>query len=155
MLRTKFVEILQTYQQVERDYRQRYKQRVERQFRIGAYLCISHMIYSQTSGSVKPDATPEEIDEVVNNAHGGGDQIFAQAVRTDSSRPSRTFALSIHTLQLTTSTRYGESRQAYREVQDRHQDILRIERTLEELAQMFNDVRACQRCMPTLRANST
>ncbi|KAI0724092.1 t-SNARE [Fomitopsis betulina] len=103
VLRTKFVETLQTYQQVERDYRQRYKQRVERQFRI-----------------VKPDATPEEVDEVVNNAHGGGDQIFAQA--------------------LTNTTRYGESRQAYREVQDRHQDILRIERTLEELAQMFNDM---------------
>ncbi|KZT67693.1 t-SNARE [Daedalea quercina L-15889] len=103
VLRTKFVELLQNYQQVERDYRQKYKQRVERQFRI-----------------VKPDATPEEIDEVVNNVHGGGDQVFAQA--------------------LTSSTRYGESRQAYREVQDRHQDILRIERTLEELAQMFNDM---------------
>ena len=28
----------------------------------------------------------------------------------------------------------------YREVQDRHQDIQKIERTLEELAQLFNDV---------------
>lgn len=35
-------------------------------------------------GVVKPDATPEEVDEVVNNAHGGGDQIFAQAVRPRS-----------------------------------------------------------------------
>lgn len=42
--------------------------------------------------------------------------------------------------QLSVSTRYGESRAAYREVQDRHEDIKRIERTLEELAQMFNDV---------------
>lgn len=33
--RSKFVEALQGYQQVERDYRQRYKQRVERQFKIG------------------------------------------------------------------------------------------------------------------------
>ncbi|PCH38102.1 t-SNARE [Wolfiporia cocos MD-104 SS10] len=103
LLRSKFVEILQSYQQVERDYRQRYKQRVERQFRI-----------------VKPDATPEEIDAVVNNTSSGGDQIFAQA--------------------LSNSTRYGESRAAYREVQDRHQDIIRIEQTLEELAQMFNDM---------------
>ena len=30
------MEALQNYQQVERDYRARYKQRVERQFRIGA-----------------------------------------------------------------------------------------------------------------------
>ena len=35
--RSKFVEALQNYQAVERDYRQRYKQRVERQFRIGKF----------------------------------------------------------------------------------------------------------------------
>ena len=29
---------------------------------------------------------------------------------------------------------------AYREVQDRHNDIKKIERTLEELTQLFNDV---------------
>jgi syntaxin 1B/2/3 len=39
------------------------------------------------------------------------------------------------------SNRYGESRAAYREVQERHQDIQRIEKTLGELAQLFNDVR--------------
>lgn len=39
------------------------------------------------------------------------------------------------------STRYGESRAAYREVQERHEDIRKIEHTLVELAQMFNDVR--------------
>ena len=43
-------------------------------------------------------------------------------------------------IQLSSSTRYGESRLAFREVQDRHQDIQKIERTLEELAQLFNDV---------------
>jgi len=39
------------------------------------------------------------------------------------------------------SNRYGESRAAYREVQERHEDIKRIERTMVELAQLFNDVR--------------
>ncbi|OCH95020.1 t-SNARE, partial [Obba rivulosa] len=63
LLRSKFVEVLQSYQQVERDYRARYKQRVERQFRI-----------------VKPDATPEEVRAVVDDTSGGGDQIFAQAL---------------------------------------------------------------------------
>jgi len=42
--------------------------------------------------------------------------------------------------QLSASTRYGQSRTAYREVQDRHEDIKKIERTIEELAQLFNDV---------------
>jgi len=39
------------------------------------------------------------------------------------------------------SNRYGESRAAYREVQERHDDIKRIEQTIAELAQLFNDVR--------------
>lgn len=38
------------------------------------------------------------------------------------------------------NSRYGESQTAYREVQERHADIQRIERTLGELAQLFNDV---------------
>ncbi|KAI0341742.1 t-SNARE [Trametopsis cervina] len=65
--RSKFVEALQNYQQVERDYRNKYKQRVERQFRI-----------------VKPNATAEEISAVVNDTAGSGDQIFAQALSTSS-----------------------------------------------------------------------
>lgn len=49
--------------------------------------------------------------------------------------------LTQRVLQLTSTTRYGESRAAYREVQERHEDIRKIERTLAELAQMFIDVR--------------
>ena len=45
-------------------------------------------------------------------------------------------------MQLLNSNRYGESRAAYREVQERHEDIKRIEKTLGELAQLFNDVGA-------------
>jgi len=103
LVRSKFVEALQNYQQVEQQYRTRYRQRVERQFKI-----------------VKPDATPEEVSAVVQSDQGAGGQVFAQA--------------------LTSSTRYGESRAAYREVQERHEDIRKIERTLAELAQLFNDM---------------
>jgi len=67
---------------------------------------------------VKPDATPEEVRAVVEDDQGG--QIFSQA--------------------LMNSNRYGESRAAYREVQERHEDIKRIERTIAELAQLFNDM---------------
>lgn len=38
------------------------------------------------------------------------------------------------------SNRYGEAKSAYNEVQSRHEDIKKIERTLTELAQLFNDV---------------
>lgn len=101
LVKQKFVEAIQNYQQVEQQYRAKYKQRMERQFKI-----------------VKPDATPEEVKAVVNDEQGG--QIFAQALQS--------------------SNRYGESRAAYREVQERHEDIKRIERTLGELAQLFNDM---------------
>jgi len=103
LVRSKFIEALQNYQQVEQQYRTRYRQRVERQFKI-----------------VKPDATPDEVSAVVQSDQGTGGQIFAQA--------------------LTSTTRYGESRAAYREVQERHEDIRKIERTLAELAQLFNDM---------------
>jgi len=101
LVKSKFVEAIQNYQSVEQQYRQRYKQRMERQFKI-----------------VKPDASPEEVRAVVNDENGG--QIFSQA--------------------LMNSNRYGESRAAYREVQERHEDIKKIERTLGELAQLFNDM---------------
>ncbi|KAG1875044.1 t-SNARE [Suillus tomentosus] len=101
LVKSKFVDAIQSYQTVEQQYRQKYKQRMERQFKI-----------------VKPDATPEEVRAVVNDENGG--QIFSQA--------------------LMSSSRYGESRAAYREVQERHQDIKRIEQTIAELAQLFNDM---------------
>jgi syntaxin 1B/2/3 len=101
LVKSKFVEAIQNYQQVEQQFRQKHKQRMERQFKI-----------------VKPDATPDEVRAVVEDDQGG--QIFSQA--------------------LMSSNRYGESRAAYREVQERHEDIKRIERTIAELAQLFNDM---------------
>ena len=68
---------------------------------------------------MRPDATPEEVKAVVDDDQGG--QVFSQA--------------------LMTSNRYGDARSAYRDVQERHRDIKNIEKTLTELAQLFNDVR--------------
>ncbi|THH26945.1 hypothetical protein EUX98_g7240 [Antrodiella citrinella] len=101
LVKQKFVEAIQNYQTVEQQNRSKFKQRMERQYKI-----------------VKPDASPEEIKAVVNDDQGG--QIFSQA--------------------LMNSNRYGEARSAYREVQERHEDIKRIEKTLTELAQLFNDM---------------
>lgn len=101
LVKQKFMEAIQNYQTAEQQYRQKYKQRLERQFKI-----------------VKPEASPEEVKAVVDNDQGG--QIFSQA--------------------LVNTTRYGEAKSAYREVQERHEDIKRIEKTLTELAQLFNDM---------------
>lgn len=65
---------------------------------------------------VKPDATEREIEQVIRNP----DQVFSQALKG--------------------SHRYNQVRRAADEVNKRHQDILKIERTLEELAQMFTEM---------------
>ncbi|KAF9207181.1 Plasma membrane t-SNARE, secretory vesicle fusion [Haplosporangium sp. Z 27] len=66
---------------------------------------------------VNPEATPEEIEQALDSDN---QQIFAQSV-----------------LQ---STRYGDANRALSEVQSRHDDIKKIERTIIELQQLFNDM---------------
>ena len=73
---------------------------------------------------MRPDATPEEVKAVVDDDQGG--QVFSQA--------------------LMNSNRYGDARSAYRDVQERHRDIKNIEKTLTELAQLFNDVSLLNMC---------
>ncbi|PFH50655.1 hypothetical protein AMATHDRAFT_60616 [Amanita thiersii Skay4041] len=87
-------------------------QRVEQDFRKRSKQRVERQLKI-----VKPDATAEEVNAVIE---GGGDQIFTDA--------------------LTVSTRYGESRAAYRDVQQRQQDLRKMEETLAELAQLFNDM---------------
>jgi syntaxin 1B/2/3 len=69
---------------------------------------------------VKPDATPEEIQAAVNGE--GNAQIFSQA--------------------LLSSNRLGESRAAYKEVQQRNADIKEIGRTMEVVLTMIDDMSA-------------
>ncbi|KAL5490303.1 hypothetical protein ACEPAI_5136 [Sanghuangporus weigelae] len=100
LVQEKFKEAINKYQNEEKIYRDKYKERMARQFKI-----------------VNPNATDVEVAEVVN-----GDQdvqIFAQAAM---------------------GNRYAESQRAYREVQERREEIKRIERNLVELAQLFNDM---------------
>ncbi|KAG0310010.1 Plasma membrane t-SNARE, secretory vesicle fusion [Dissophora globulifera] len=66
---------------------------------------------------VKPDATQAEIAQAIDS---DSPQIFAQSV-----------------LQ---STRYGDANRALREVQTRHDDIKKIEKTILELQQLFIDM---------------
>lgn len=67
---------------------------------------------------VKPDATPQEVKAAIDDDQ--GQQIFSQA--------------------LLNSNRHGEARGALREVQERHEDIKKIEKTLVELAQLFQEI---------------
>ncbi|WFD35482.1 hypothetical protein MCUN1_002338 [Malassezia cuniculi] len=101
-VKNRFKETILRYQEVEKAYRVKYRQRTERQLRI-----------------VKPDATESEVQAALDD-EAGGQQIFANA--------------------LLQSNRQGEARGALREVQERNSDIRRIERTITELAQLFQEM---------------
>ncbi|KAK9765926.1 hypothetical protein K7432_005366 [Basidiobolus ranarum] len=100
-LQEKFVEAIKSYQKVEYESRSRYRERMERQYRI-----------------VKPDASEEEIDKVLDED--GGNQLFAQA--------------------LMSSSRSSDARDVLREVQSRHDDIKKIEKSIVELARLFEEM---------------
>ncbi|KAG2221962.1 hypothetical protein INT45_010486 [Circinella minor] len=100
-VKKRFIETIQRYQDIERTYQQKYRQRVERQIRI-----------------VKPDATPDEIDQVIDSDE--APQIFAQS--------------------LMNTNRSGHANAVLNEVQSRHDDIKKIEKTILELHQLFMDM---------------
>lgn len=67
---------------------------------------------------VRPDATEEEVSRAVDGAEGG--QVFTQA--------------------LMQSNRQGQASAALNNVKDRHAQILKIEKQMSELAQLFQDM---------------
>lgn len=67
---------------------------------------------------IQPDATDEEVEAAISDA--GGQQIFSQA--------------------LLNANRRGEAKTALAEVQARHQELLKLEKTMAELNQLFNDM---------------
>lgn len=68
-----------------------------------------------------------------------GSQVFASAVSAPE-RFDRPRCTEVTCVQLTQSTRYADARNAYREVQERHEDIKKIAQTMQELQQLFNDM---------------
>ncbi|KAJ3148521.1 Syntaxin-1A, partial [Irineochytrium annulatum] len=96
----KFLDVMNEYQEIQKRYQEKYKQRMQRQFLI-----------------VNPTADPSEIDRVMNGESG---PVFAQSI--------------VHNGQK------AEAQRALRDIQDRHQDVQRIEKSIIELQQLFIDM---------------
>lgn len=83
-MRKRFLETIRRYQDIENGYRQKFRQRVERQIRIGkaperGKKCSkSHK--TDFLLLVKPEATEEEIDHIMESDQ--NTQLFTQSVRT-------------------------------------------------------------------------
>lgn len=99
-LSRKFVEVMTEYNDVQSKYQQKYRERVKRQFKI-----------------VKPDATEEEVDAILDNEK--GDSIFAQQILSPG---------------------HAEAKQALEDIQDRHKDIIKLEKSIRELHELFQDM---------------
>jgi len=99
-LSRKFMEIMGEYQDMQKRYKSRYRERVARQYKI-----------------VNPSANQEEINQVLEG--GEGKSVFADKILTAS---------------------HAAARNALADIQEKHQDILKLERSLEELHQLFVDM---------------
>ncbi|CEG63686.1 hypothetical protein RMATCC62417_00793 [Rhizopus microsporus] len=100
-VKKEFLNCIQRYRDVEANFNQKYRQRVERQIRI-----------------VKQDVTEDELDAIIDSDQ--QNQIFAQSLLQNS--------------------RSGQAKAVLSEVQTRHDDIKRIQKTIIELAQLFEDM---------------
>jgi len=98
-LSKKFVDLMTEYQSVQQEYRVKYKERVERQYKIA-----------------KPDATPEEISQAMDS---GTNDVFAQQILNAS---------------------HAAAKNALLDIQERHKEILKIEKSINELHQLFVDM---------------
>ncbi|AMD21407.1 HER128Cp [Eremothecium sinecaudum] len=67
---------------------------------------------------IQPQASEEEVEAAISDV--GGQHIFSQA--------------------LLNANRRGEAKTALAEVQARHQELLKLEKTMAELTQLFNDM---------------
>lgn len=125
-LKERFKDAIQRYAEVERDNRAKNRARMERQVKI-----------------VNPGLTQGEISDVVRNAEeGGGNALFSQAVCRSSAFFHHAQLLTfLRVEQLLHGQRSHAARGALREVESRAAELARIEQTLTELAQLFNDVR--------------
>mmetsp|Transcript_21125 Transcript_21125/g.50171 ORF Transcript_21125/g.50171 Transcript_21125/m.50171 type:complete len:366 (+) Transcript_21125:162-1259(+) len=99
-LTKKFVQHVKEYQEMQTKYKNKYRERVGRQLKV-----------------VKPDATQDEIDELMDS---GQQNVFSQQLLAERSTQAAKNALA--------------------DIQDKHKDILRLEQSIVELHQLFVDM---------------
>ena len=85
---------------------------------------------------MNPNINPDDLDKCVEMS-AEGQQIFAQAV----SSYVNLLAFYSSTIFQSLGNQQLEARSAYRNAQQRREDVQQIADTLRELAQLFSDVR--------------
>ena len=102
-LTQKFIEVVNEYQDIQTKYKNKYKDRIVRQFKI-----------------IKPNATAEELEQITQSGSVDPSQMFAQ--------------------QILMGPQHAEAKRALNDIQERHQDIIKLEKSILELHQLFLDM---------------
>jgi syntaxin 1B/2/3 len=129
-LKEKFKESISKYSIVEKNQRGKEKNRLERQLKI-----------------FNPDITDEELNRIVRDSNRGSNSMFAQSVgrfllffRIFNLDPHRLRLVCILPQLISSSQRSVNARGAFKEAESRKQNLERIEATLIELAELFQDM---------------
>jgi t-SNARE complex subunit (syntaxin) len=113
-LTRKFLDLMSEYQEVQTKYKNKYRERVERQYKIGnpnfGVILVSLLL-------AKPEATQEEIDEALES---GNTQIFQK--------------------QILDMQHHAQAKEALIYIENRHRDIIRLEQSIKQLHQLFLDM---------------
>eukprot|EP00124_Ichthyophonus_hoferi_P001699 Ihof_evm5s96 gene=Ihof_evmTU5s96 len=98
----KFGEVMTEYNETQSKYKQKYRERVTRQYKI-----------------VAPTATDDEVEHAVDDAMENGTNIFQDQIL---------------------SADHAAAKKALEEIEDRQKDIVRLEKSMRELHELFLDL---------------
>ncbi|KAI8374869.1 t-SNARE [Blakeslea trispora] len=114
-LKKRFLDTIQRYQDVERNYQLKYRQRIERQIRI-----------------VKPNATQDEIDDLID--HDDTPQVFAQSLMTAGRQSQSKAVLS------EVQTRHDDIKHIEKTIVELHQLFMDMQMMVEQQGETLNTV---------------
>ncbi|KAI8066094.1 t-SNARE [Thamnidium elegans] len=114
-IRKRFLDTIQRYQDVERNYQLKYRQRIERQIRI-----------------VKPDASQDEVDDIIDSD--GPPQVFAQSLMSASRQNQSKAVLS------EVQTRHTDIKHIEKTIIELHQLFMDMQMMIEQQGEVLNNV---------------
>ncbi|KAG2222964.1 hypothetical protein INT45_012942 [Circinella minor] len=114
-VRQEFVQVIQRFQDMERGYAKKYRQRVERQIRI-----------------VKPNATEEEVDQIINSDQ--QNKIFTQSLMNSNRSGQANAVLS------EVQTRHDDIKKIERAILDLHQLFTDMQTLVEHQGKTLDQI---------------
>ncbi|EPB89820.1 hypothetical protein HMPREF1544_03341 [Mucor circinelloides 1006PhL] len=114
-LKKRFLDTIQRYQDVERNYQLKYRQRIERQIRI-----------------VKPDASQDEVDDIIDSDD--TPQVFAQSLMNASRQGQSKAVLS------EVQTRHDDIKHIEKTIVELHQLFMDMQMMVEQQGEVLNTV---------------